>query len=344
MPSRPAGPPGAATDSSAGAARALRRRSTGHLLRMGHCAPTVMQTLLDASGIDAPWLVKLTAGLPGGIGNTGGECRGVTAPLILLGLRHGLEADDDGLPVVVAKGLDLLRRFETLHGTTSCREIRGDARVPLRCIGVVREAPVLCEESHCSDCAGALTTEQRQAHRRLYADWVAKDFHCARSVLCQLEGTAVVDEQVLAASSAFMGGTVFAGMTCSALTAGVMALGLAIGDIEKSRLRVLLMIVTMAVGGDAFADTLNAFNKAMNLGHRLSQWFADEFGSTQCRDITRCDFSSPEDIGRYIDSGGTARCVAMAERVAQRVQGMVASAAAAEDSPRPPAHGTEKRR
>jgi hypothetical protein len=40
---------------------------------MGHCAPTVMQTVLDASASEVTWPVRLTAGLPGGIGNTGGE-------------------------------------------------------------------------------------------------------------------------------------------------------------------------------------------------------------------------------------------------------------------------------
>lgn len=60
-------------------ARALRRRSMANLLRMGHSAPTVMQTLLDVSETEAEWLVRLTAGLPGGIGNTGAECGGVTA-------------------------------------------------------------------------------------------------------------------------------------------------------------------------------------------------------------------------------------------------------------------------
>jgi C_GCAxxG_C_C family probable redox protein len=329
-------------DSSAGAASALRARSTRNLLRMGHCAPTVMQTLLEASGTEAPWLVKLTAGLPGGIGNTGGECGGLTAPLILLGLRHGLEPDDDGLPAVVAIGRDLLRRFETLHGTTCCREIRGNARVPLRCIGVVREAPVLCAQSHCRGCVSALTAEQREAHVRLYADWGAKDFHCARSVLRNLEGAVAVDEQVLAAASAFMGGTVFTGMTCSALTAGVMALGLAMGEIENSRLRVLRMIATMALGGDAFADKLNAFNRTMNIGHRLSQWFAAEFGSTQCRDITRADFSSSDDVGRYVDGGGSARCRALTQHVATKVQGMVALAQAAQNSPLPQVRGAAR--
>lgn len=47
-----------------------------------------MQTLLEASGSEAEWLVKLTAGLPGGIGNTGNECGALTASLVWLGLRN----------------------------------------------------------------------------------------------------------------------------------------------------------------------------------------------------------------------------------------------------------------
>jgi len=91
----------------------------------------------------------------------------------------------------------------------------------------------------------------------------------AARALRLLDRAIALDEQVLAAGSAFMGGKVFAGLTCSALAAGVMAPGLARGEIENSRMRVLLMIATMAVGGDAFADRLSAFNRAMNLGHGL---------------------------------------------------------------------------
>lgn len=50
-----------------------------------------------------------------------------------------------------------------------------------------------------------------------------------------------------------------------------MALGLAPSEIEISRLRVLRMIPTKAVGGDAFADQINVISKSMNRGHRLSQ-------------------------------------------------------------------------
>ena len=61
----------------------------GNLLRMGHCAPTVMRSVGELSSPDEDWLVLLSAGMPGGIGNTGHECGAVTSSLVLLGLRSG---------------------------------------------------------------------------------------------------------------------------------------------------------------------------------------------------------------------------------------------------------------
>jgi hypothetical protein len=112
-------------------------------------------------------------------------------------------------------------------------------------------------------------------------------------------------------------------MTCSALAAGVMALGLRLGQIETSHLRILHMVGLMAVRGDAFADDVNAFNGAMNLGNRLAQGFTAEFGSTQCRAITQCDFSTTEGVQRYIDGGGAAQCSAIAQSVARRVLSVI---------------------
>jgi C_GCAxxG_C_C family probable redox protein len=318
-------------DSSAETARRLRNRGLANLLRMGHCAPSIMQAMLDVSETDAQWLVRLAAGLPGGIGNTGGECGGITAPLVLLGLRYGREKPVEGLPVVVYKGHDLLRRFVGCQGTTACRDILGHARVPVRCIGVVRQAPVLCVETIGADCTGVISPAQQEAFGRLYAHWLDTKFHCAHAVFHHLEHAIPASEALLNGSSGFMGGTVFAGMTCSALTAGVMALGLVLGEIEDSRLRVLRMIGTMAVRGDAFADDLNAFNKSMNRGHHLAQWFAAEFGSTQCGAITQCDFSTTEGVQRYFDDGGAARCSAIAQSVAREVLGMIQSVDAAGD-------------
>lgn len=303
----------------------LRRRSLSNLLTMGHCAPTVMQTLLDASDTQAEWLVKLTAGLPGGIGNTGAECGGVTAPLILIGLRHARDAVRDGLPPVIEKGHDLLQRFTDCQGTTLCREIRGTSRLPLRCVGAVRQAPELCAQTLSSDCTTAIPVASREAYRRLYAHFVEKDFHCAHAVVRQVRHTNPVSRDVLDGTSAFIGGTVLKGMTCSALTAGVMALGLVLGEIEHSRLRVLRMLGIMAAGGDAFTDDLNRFNRMMNLGHQLAKWFSGAFGSTQCRAITRCDFSTMMGVSRYIETDGVARCRAIAHQVAARVEQMIDS-------------------
>jgi hypothetical protein len=310
-------------DLALNSAAALRRRSVGNLLRMGHCAPTVMKTLLSASGSSALWPVLLTAGLPGGIGNTGGECGGLTAPLVLLGLELGRAESEDGLPVVVEAGHDLLARFADTHGTIQCRQIRGTSRVPLRCIGVVREAPVTCAACMAAPAAGAVSPEARVAYQRLYKHWTQRGFHCADAVLRESPNSSVPDEQLRDAVTAFMGGTLFGGMTCSALTAGVMALGLALGEIENSHTRVARMIATMAVRGDAFADELNAFNRVMNLGNELSVWFEAEFGSTQCRALTRCDFASTADVDEYIDRDGTADCADVARRVAAQVSAIV---------------------
>ena len=305
--------------------RALRRRSMSNLLRMGHCAPTVMQTLLDASDTEAEWLVKLTAGLPGGIGNTGAECGGVTAPLVLIGLRHARDPVHDGLPPVIDKGHDLLQRFAGCHGTTLCREIRGTDRLPLRCVGAVRQAPELCAQTLLSDCANVIPAASRDAYRRLYAHFLEKEFHCAHAVVQQVRQLNPVSQDILDATSPFIGGTVLTGRTCSALTAGVMALGVVLGEVERSRLRVLRMIGMMAAGGDAFANDVNKFNRTMNLGHQLAKWLTGAFGSTQCRSITECDFSTTVGVNQYIDTDGVARCQVIAHQVAAKVERMIDS-------------------
>lgn len=304
--------------------RSLRRRSLANLLRMGHCArPPSCRLSWTPQTQRAAWLVKLTAGLPGGIGNTGAECGGVTAPLVLIGLRHARDAMHDGLPPVIDKGHDLLQRFAGCHGTMLCPEIRGTGRLPWRCVGAVRHAPELCAQTLLSDCAHVIPAASRDAYRRLYAHFVEKGFHCAHAVLQQVRHPKPVSQDVLDATAPFIGGTVLTGMTCSALTAGVMALGVVLSEIEQSRLRVLRMIGTMAVGGDAFADDLNKFNRTMNLGHQLAKWFTGACGRTQCRAITGCDFSTTEGVNQYIDTDGVARCQGIARQVAARVEHMI---------------------
>jgi hypothetical protein len=300
-----------------------RRRGFNNLLKMGHCAPAVMQTILDLGNSKEEWLVRMTAGLPGGIGSTGFECGGITSPLIQFGLEHGLSAKNDGLPEVIYAWHDYAGRFCKCNNSLLCKEILGKRRIPLPCIKVVRHAPELYKQTGVKDYSKSLSGETGEAFRLLYSHMSANDFHCAHAVMKHLDGTIPVTKELLDGTSGFIGGTAFKGLTCSAFTAGLMAVGVTLGEIEDSYLKVFRMLAIMASGGNAFGDHLNKFNRLMNIGNRMSEWFREEYGSTLCRDITQCEFSSLENVQRYIDKGSVNSCKMIAEKVAKRAERII---------------------
>ena len=300
-----------------------RQKSFANLLKMGHCAPTVMQSLVDISAPDKQWLVRFSAGMPGGIGNTGCECGAFTSSLALLGVRHGLAEVDEGLPAIFDKGHALCRHFRECNKTIFCREIRGNDHFPSHCIRTMVLSPELFPEAEADRSRDAIPEGARGCYRRMYSHMAGHDFHCARAVFGQLKCAGPEHQELMDAASAFIGGTLFMGLTCSAFAAGVMALGLIGGEIETSPLRVMRMLALYTAGGNWSDDSLNKFNISMNQGHRLSEWFVKEFGSTQCGAITQCDFATPEGVQRYIDGDGTARCSAIAQSVALRVLDMI---------------------
>jgi C_GCAxxG_C_C family probable redox protein len=301
---------------------AYRSRGLDNLLRMGHCAPAVMKTVLDINQAEREDLVKLMAGMPGGIGSTGFECGGITSPLVILGLSHGLTEMHDGLPLIFDQGHAYYKRFSDENGAAFCKDIQ-NPRLPLGCIHAVRHSPeLLAETLACNGCP-AIPPEQRKAYSCLYTHMAQNKFHCAHAVFDHLDQILPVNQELLDASSAFMGGTLFKGLTCSAYTAGVMAIGLKLGEIENSYLRVTRMLALMMSGGNAFSDNLNKFNRAINAGHRLAKWFRKEFGSTQCQAVTGCDFSCAEGVGKYIAGDGIGRCRRIARMVAEHVQTIV---------------------
>ena len=300
-----------------------RRRGFSNLLKMGHCAPAVMQTILDLANTKEEWLVRMTAGLPGGIGNTRFECGGITSPLIQLGLAYGLSAKNEGLPTVIYEAHDYIQRFRKCNNSLLCKEILGDRRVPLPCIKVVRHAPELYSQSGGKDDTEAISGETREAFRLLYSHMSANRFHCSHAVLNHLRDTIPVTRELLDGTSGFIGGTAFKGLTCSAFTAGLMAVGLKLGELEDSYLRVIRMLATMIVGGNALADHINKTNRLMNIGDRMSKWFTKEFGSTLCLEITKCDFSSLENVQRYIGKGSVNTCKIIAEKVAKQAERII---------------------
>ena len=300
-------------------------RAYANLFTMGHCAPAVMRTIGDLSAPDKDWLVRFSAGMPGGIGNTGHECGALTSPLVLLGLRYGLRDVDHDLPVVFDRSHALSRRFVDRHKTLQCKEIRGKDRFPRHCIAPVVHAPELFEAVTSHEGQYAIPGTVRKAYGRLYSHMVENDFHCAQAVLQRFQAGIPERQELMDATSAFIGGTAFMGLTCSAFAAGVMALGLRRGEIENSLPRVVRMLAIMTVGGDALKEDLNKFNASLMRGYRLSRWFEQEFGSTQCLAITQSDFATASGVDAYVRDNRIATCRNVAERVAAQVEQMLAS-------------------
>ena len=301
-----------------------RVRAFANILRMGHCAPAVMQTILEVSSMEKEWLVKLSAGMPGGIGNTGLECGGFTSPLVLLGIRYGLREVGRGLPVIFDKGHALCHNFLACYKTLKCREIRGKDRFPRHCVAPVTRSPELFLAALDGNHQEVIPAARRAGYSRLYSHLVENDFHCAQAVLSHLGYTPAEHRDLFDAFSTFIGGTLFMGKTCSAFTAGVMVAGLRAGEIEKSYLRVIRLLAIMTAGGYAFDERINKFNRSMNRGHRLSKWLVKEFGSTQCQAITQCDFSESTGVSNYIAGDLITKCRAIANKVAEKVQMILA--------------------
>ena len=301
----------------------FRMRSLGNMLRMGHCAPAAMKTILQIYHSNENWPVQLAAGLPGGIGDTGFECGGITSPVVLLGLRYGLGEEHDGLPLIFYKGHDHFRRFLDRNGTSLCREIRGDNYRLTKCIRAVCCAPEIALTVASRDSRDAIPGEQKEAYARAYSHLAGRGFHCSWAVLERLSPEIPLGPELRNATSGFLGGTLLKGMTCSALVAGVMALGFGLRKFENSVPRVMRMIVLMKTGGNALADHINKFNVIMNQGKSLARWFVEEFGDTQCLAITGCDFSSSADVEKYIDTDSASRCLVISDKVTEKVRSML---------------------
>jgi hypothetical protein len=284
-----------------------------------------MRTLEEPPAPGDDWLVKLSAGMPGGIGNTGHECGAVTSSLVHLGVRHGLRETDDGLPIVFDCSHVLCQRFLDRRKTLQCEEIRGDDRFPRHCIPPIVAAPGLFSDVLTQDARDAIPADARRAYASLYGHMTENCFHCAHAVFLRLHNATARRAELMDATSAFIGGTAFMGLTCSAFTAGVMALGLSRAEIEDSVARVVRMLALMTLGRDALKADVNKFNPSLMRGYRLSRWFVHEFGSTQCSAITQCDFATSSGVEAYVRSGQVTDCETIADKVAAKVERMLSA-------------------
>ena len=318
-----------------------RVRALSNALKMGHCAPTVMRTLQELQDLQDERLLMATAGMPGGIGWLRAECGCVTSGVMMLGLKYGYDILNNGKKPdsgIISMGQAYLNRFRPTYGGLECREIsrvnydekqnvkKNALGASPRCFKAICGSPVLLMDmmdGKSKDTPSAVDSERLKAHAKLLELYRTQKFHCSQSVLHALDDVTEGNENILRASWGFMGGTLMQGMTCSALTGGVVALGLKFGEIEDSYLRVMRWTLQSLIDGDIKREDLNKFNRSMNISGVLAEWFEQEFGSTRCRELTQTDFNTEAGVDSYISEQRLDQCRALAEKTVEKVREII---------------------
>jgi hypothetical protein len=187
-------------------------------------------------------------------------------------LIYGSETDAQGIPKVFTIGRRHVHRFAALNGSYDCREILVNDRNVLPCTKAIGGASGLLMNlisGGSDDSIPEMEADRAATCKKLLRAFDDAGFHCAHSVLEALSDVVVLGDDLLSATIGYVGGALCLGRTCSALTAGVLAVGARCGGVEESYWRVLKLVCRMVMGLDAAGDHLNAANRALNMGGRL---------------------------------------------------------------------------
>jgi len=295
-------------------------RTINNVRRMGHCAPSIMQTLLGINNIKDTNLVLYAGAMSGGIAGSEMECGALTAPLMFIGFRdNNLNTISEKLDVIT-KAQSYVNEFTSFNGTTICGTIR-QGGMPA-CMKTIRNfnKPF----SKAAKSPAPLSDEVKESYSLLLKTFDDNKFHCAHNVLNNLNGNFTITQEIIDASWVFIGGISLLNRTCDALTAGVLALSSATARIENSYSRVARMNRLLRhESNEAMDEEINNFNLAINYSEELGRWFRNEFGSTSCYDIWKLNFSNRNDVETYISGKCNLQCAFIANKVAKKVNLMV---------------------
>ena len=89
------------------------------------CSEAIMTAFADVVGIDEKTARKLSSGLAGGVGLSGGTCGALTAACLVLSLKYGPEEITHSYDREQTLGLvhELMERFTVEFGSTRCKEL-----------------------------------------------------------------------------------------------------------------------------------------------------------------------------------------------------------------------------
>lgn len=97
--------------------------ATERFLSGYNCAQSVLETYAPELGLEVEPALKAACGFGAGMGRKGEVCGAVTGGIMAIGLRYGRGARDgrEVTEQTYAKTVELMRRFEQLHGSCLCR-------------------------------------------------------------------------------------------------------------------------------------------------------------------------------------------------------------------------------
>jgi C_GCAxxG_C_C family probable redox protein len=288
--------------------------------RMGHCAPSVMQSLLDINNIENNELVRISGAMAGGIGGPKMECGALTVPLMFLGFQKGVPSNAKDKLLIIREAHTYYNEFFHNNGSTICTNIRD--RRESGCWKAV--SGFYSSFMNSRENPSTLPAETEESYSNILKAFNDKGYHCSHSVLNKLNSHIGISRELYAVSWPFIGGIALLNRTCGALAAGVMALSSAEAKIETSYIRVARMNKMLKEDDNrALNNEINAFNRAINSGTELGTWFRKEFGSTTCLDICGYNFSQKKDVADYLSNNRMSRCSLITDKVADKVISMI---------------------
>jgi C_GCAxxG_C_C family probable redox protein len=295
-------------------------RTINNVRRMGHCAPSIMQTVLDLNDIQNNNLVLCAGAMAGGIAGSTMECGALTAPLMFIGFRYNEIASISEKIDVICKAQSYVNKFTALNGSTICSRIRQGGSQG--CMKTIRTFYKPFSEALSNP--ARLSDETIESYSLLLKTFGDNKFHCAQNVFSNLNSNITITKELFDSSWAFVGGIALLNRTCGALAGGVLAISSATAKIENSYSRVARMNRLLRNGNnEAMNEEINNFNRSINFSEELGQWFRNEFGFTTCYDMWRLNFSSKKDVENYISGHCMLQCSYIAKKVAQKVNTML---------------------
>jgi len=287
---------------------------------MGHCAPSVMQTLLEINGIDNTEMVLYTGAMAGGIAGPDTECGCLTAPLMFAGFqKNGFNSIAEELNLLYKSQL-YVNEFIACNNSGICSKIRQGGMSSCTKAVCTFHKPF----SKAMSSTGCLSGEATESYTGLLKAFEDHKFHCAHNVLHNLSSKFSITKELFGSSWIFIGGIAMLNRTCGALAAGVTALSAKTAKMEDSYSRVSKMNrLLRSKSNEAMNEDINNFNRSILLSEELGSWFRKEFGSTSCRDIWGYDFSKTKDSEEFISGRCMDHCAKMAYKVAQQVNTMI---------------------